>query len=174
MRVLLFWSVTIFLANVLTASPGYAQSTSVNKQKELRCLAQNIYFEAQGEPAGGQLAVALVTMNRVKSHRFPNTYCGVVWQHRQFSWTHDGKSDRPHDILAWRRARQIAEFIYNKYWKLPEPSRRALDITHGALHYYAPRLANPYWAKVKVITREIGGHVFLREKKFRKELRENS
>jgi len=173
MRVLLYWSVVIFFASVLTAKPGYAQSPSANKQKEIRCLAQNIYFEAQGEPAVGQLAVGLVTMNRVKSHHFPNTYCDVVWQPRQFSWTHDGKSDHPHDRLAWSRARQIARFIVEKFWALPERSRVALDITNGALHYYAPRLANPYWAKVKVITREIGGHVFLREK-FRRELHENS
>lgn len=173
MRVLLVWSLMFFLFNIVTASPSFAKSPSDKKKRELYCLAQNIYFEAQGEPAGGQLAVALVTMHRVKSHRFPNSICGVVWQHRQFSWTHDGKSDRPRDRRAWGRARQIAKFIYEKYWKLPEVSRIALDITNGALHYYAPGLANPYWAKVKVITREIGGHVFLREK-YRRKLRENS
>ena len=172
MRVLLFWSLPIFLVSVLTTSPSFAKSPS-DKKQELQCLAQNVYFEARGEPASGQLAVALVTMHRVKSRHFPNTVCGVVWQRRQFSWTHDGKSDHPRDRRAWKRARQVAEFIYNKYWKLPERSRNALDITHGALHYYAPDLAKPYWAKVKIKTREIGGHVFLREK-FRREIRENS
>ncbi|WP_455198888.1 cell wall hydrolase [Kaarinaea lacus] len=171
MRALLLQSLVIFFFGMLAANPVMA--SSISDKKEMRCLAQNIYFEAQGEPSGGQLAVALVTMNRVKNRRYPNTVCGVVWQHRQFSWTHDGKSDRPRDRLAWRRARQIANFIYSKYFKLPERSRQALDITNGALHYYAPNLANPYWAKVKVVTREIGGHVFLREK-YRNEHHENS
>ena len=174
MRVLVLQSLIILLVGMLTTGTGFAGPLSDSiKKKELHCLAQNIYFEAQGEPSGGQLAVALVTMNRVKNKRYPNTVCGVVWQRRQFSWTHDGKSDRPRDRLAWYRARQIAKFMYNKYFKLPEKSRLALDITNGALHYYAPDLANPYWAKVKVVTREIGGHVFLREK-YRREHSENS
>ena len=172
MRVLLFWSLVFFVVSMLASSPIHAKSPSEMK-KELRCLAQNVYFEAQGEPSSGQLAVALVTMNRVKSKRYPSTVCGVVWQRRQFSWTHDGKSDRPRDRRAWGHARQIANFIYHKYFNLPERSRAALDITNGALHYYAPGLANPYWAKVKVVTREIGGHVFLRER-LRREQRENS
>jgi spore germination cell wall hydrolase CwlJ-like protein len=162
MRVLLFWSLVIFIANLFTVGVASAKNPVSNK-KELQCLAQNVYFEARGEPAAGQLAIALVTMHRVKSRRYPNTICNVVWQRKQFSWTHDGKSDRPRELLAWKRAKQIAAFIYNKYWSLPARSRGALDITNGALHYYAPDLASPYWAKVKIKTREIGGHIFLRE-----------
>jgi spore germination cell wall hydrolase CwlJ-like protein len=158
MRALFFWSL-VFYANLLAISPSFAKSPVA---KELRCLAQNIYFEARGEANVGQLAVALVTMNRVKSKRYPNSVCRVVWQRRQFSWTHDGKSDRPTDRRAWQTAQRIAYFAYEKYGKLPEKARKALDITHGALHYYAPRLADPYWAKLQVVTRAIGGHIFLR------------
>ena len=87
------------------------KSASQKDKRELRCLAQNIYFEARGERQAGQLAVGLVTMNRVNSKRFPNTVCKVVWQKRQFSWTHDGKSDRPTDMKAWKLAQKIAEFV---------------------------------------------------------------
>ena len=162
MRALFFWSLLFFLANVFSAGTAFAKSPS-SKNKERMCLAQNVYFEARGEPAAGQLAIALVTMHRVNSKRYPNNYCDVVWQRRQFSWTHDGKSDRPQDRRAWKSAQKIADFIYNKYSTLPEKLREIIDITNGALHYYAPDLANPYWAKVKIVTREIGGHVFLRE-----------
>jgi spore germination cell wall hydrolase CwlJ-like protein len=145
------------------ASPAFAGQSAEQKRaaKELRCLALNIYFEARGEPAEGQLAVAMVTMNRLKSRYFPNSVCGVVWQKRQFSWTHDGKSDRPTDRRAWKLANKIARFAYQRYAKLSARLRKALDITRGALHYYAPNLAAPYWAKVHAVTREIGGHVFL-------------
>jgi spore germination cell wall hydrolase CwlJ-like protein len=160
MRILFFGSLSLVIANLLSVVPAFAKSPAF-EQKELRCLAQNIYFEARGEPNGGQLAVALVTMHRVKSHHYPNTICKVVWQRKQFSWTHDGKSDRPRDHKAWIRARQIASFMYFKYYKLPKRVQKVLDITHGALNYYAPELANPYWAKLKVITREIGGHIFM-------------
>ena len=149
---------------LLMAGDLLASSQGINKEnKQIHCLAQNIYFEARGEPTTGQLAVAMVTMNRVRSKRFPSTVCGVVWQKRQFSWTHDGKSDRPTDKKAWRLAKQIARFVYYKYDQFRTLSNGALDLTKGALHYYAPKLADPYWAQRKQVTRKIGGHVFLAE-----------
>jgi spore germination cell wall hydrolase CwlJ-like protein len=50
------------------------------KQNQVDCVAKAIYFEARGEPFEGQLAVANVINNRVKSSKFPNTHCGVVHQ----------------------------------------------------------------------------------------------
>ena len=82
----------------------YAESIEA-KQKEIECLAQNIYHEARSESTAGRMAVALVTLNRVKDQRFPNTICGVVKQTKyypsgkidlhscQFSWYCDGKPD---------------------------------------------------------------------------------
>lgn len=146
-----------------TASSGTASKAAhKHTAKELRCLALNIYFEARGETAAGQLAVALVTMNRVKNRHYPATVCGVVWQPRQFSWTHDGKSDRPTDQRAWQLAQKIAHFVYDRFGTLSAQARHALDLTKGALHYYAPHLAQPYWAEAQEVTRAIGGHVFLR------------
>jgi spore germination cell wall hydrolase CwlJ-like protein len=144
-------------------SPAVAGQSSEQKRtaKEMRCLALNIYFEARGEAADGQLAVAMVTINRMKNRYFPSSVCAVVWQKRQFSWTHDGKSDRPTDARAWKLAKRIAQVAYQRYSTLTARTREALDITKGALHYYAPTLAAPYWAKVHSVTREIGGHVFL-------------
>lgn len=156
----------LILLIMLSASSNLLASSNnaAGKQtKELNCLAQNIYFEARGEPTSGQLAVAMVTMNRVRSKRFPETVCGVVWQKRQFSWTHDGKSDRPTDKKAWRLANAIAKFVYFKYDKFRNLSNGALDLTKGATHYYAPKLADPYWANHQQVTRQIGGHVFLAE-----------
>src|SRR5687768_6444313 len=37
------------------------------RARDIRCLAENIYFEARGEPLRGQYAVAEVTMNRLAS-----------------------------------------------------------------------------------------------------------
>ena len=58
--------------------------------REVDCLAKNIYFEAGSESRAGKIAVAEVTMNRVKSREFPRSVCGVVYQKSrnicQFSW----------------------------------------------------------------------------------------
>jgi len=154
----------ILLLIALIASPLVNASESTLNKKELNCLALNVYFEARGETTAGQLAVGMVTMNRVESRKFPNSICDVVWQRRQFSWTHDGRSDQPTDKKAWRLAKQIAKFIYTKYGTYKIRSKGALDLTQGALHYYAPDLADPRWAESKVVTRQIGGHLFLAER----------
>ena len=57
--------------------------------KQHNCLALNIYHEARGERVEGQIAVAHVTMNRVNHEKWPSTICEVVYQPKQFSWTHD-------------------------------------------------------------------------------------
>ena len=159
MRMLLLLLLAVFSERTPAES-----SLSPEDAREMRCLALNIYFEARSEPTDGQLAVAFVTMNRVESRRYPDTICRVVWQKRQFSWTHDGKSDRPREQYAWKRAQMIARFIFTKYTALPEKVRRTMDRTNGALHYYAPKLANPYWARAKEVTFSVGGHVFLAER----------
>ena len=161
MRMFVILFSIVFATNV--AAEANKATNKAKEDRELFCLAQNVYFEARGEETVGQLAVAMVTMNRVYSNRFPNTVCNVVWQKRQFSWTHDGKSDRPRDAKAWKLAKQIAKFVYFKYDQYKERTGGALDLTQGALHYYAPDLADPKWAQSKRVTRQIGGHLFLKE-----------
>ena len=48
-----------------------------------------------GEPAEGIKAVAEVIINRVNDDRYPDSICDVVWEPKQFSFTHDGLSDTP-------------------------------------------------------------------------------
>ena len=59
-------------------------------QKQVSCLAENIYFEAAHEPLEGKHAVGFVTINRVQSGNYANDICGVVQQRDgnlcQFSW----------------------------------------------------------------------------------------
>ena len=61
----------------------------------IECLIAVVFFEARDQPVQGQFAVAEVVMNRVESDRWPNGICEVVFQNKQFSFTHDGKSDNP-------------------------------------------------------------------------------
>lgn len=119
--------------------------------KEVGCLADNIYFESLIEPVAGQIAVGNVTMNRVASKHFPNTVCEVVWQKKQFSWTHDGKSDKPLAGKKYDDIYKLAEMVYTS---------KLTDITEGSTFYHA-NYVNPAWAKKmdrKVV--EIGRHIF--------------
>ena len=51
--------------------------------KDVDCLAHNIYYEAGSEPEEGKVAVAMVTINRVRDGRFGNSICSVVNQRTQ-------------------------------------------------------------------------------------------
>lgn len=121
----------------------------------LTCLALALYFEARSEPAHGQMAVGQVIMRRVESPRYPNTVCGVVWQHRQFSWTHDGKSDVPDDAKSFAKSLHYAKYLLLHRSKMQ-------DYTQGAMHYYNPALADPYWARGRTAKTRIGNHEFVR------------
>jgi hypothetical protein len=118
-------------------------------RRNLECLALNVYFEARGEPAAGQYAVAEVTMNRRASRLFPGTVCGVVYEKSAFSWTADGALPEPGGE-EWERARKVAEAVYyGKY----APALK------GALYYHATYVS-PEWAKEKRRVGRIGGHIF--------------
>jgi spore germination cell wall hydrolase CwlJ-like protein len=117
------------------------------------CLAQNIYFEARNQTVEGMEAVALVTLNRVASKSYPNTICKVVWQKKQFSWTHDGKSDTPRERLAWKIAKDVAASVLVNY------DTTGYDFTGGAMWYHA-KYVTPSWGKSLNQTATIGDHIF--------------
>ncbi|HEU4617207.1 MAG TPA: cell wall hydrolase [Gammaproteobacteria bacterium] len=129
------------------------------RRTELTCLAENVYYEARGEPLAGQYAVAEVTMNRVASPLFPATVCGVVHEQRwdpirkryvgAFSWTELDSNRLPRGA-AWRQALTVAEAVYDG--EHPETVK-------GALFYHAKNM-KPRWAKGKRPVATIGRHVF--------------
>lgn len=115
------------------------------------CLAMNIYHEARDQDLMGQMAVAEVTMNRVKDSRWPDNVCDVVWQPKQFSWTHDGKSDKMYDAEARHLAMQLAEAYVS--------GRLESSLTFFATHYHAAYV-DPKWNEHYAMTTEIGTHIF--------------
>jgi spore germination cell wall hydrolase CwlJ-like protein len=125
--------------------------------KEVECLARNIYFEAGGEPRAGKIAVAEVTMNRVKSKQFPKTVCAVVHQkHKnicQFSWVCEGKRSI-RNSSAWRESRRIAESILI--------SKKRYGIIGTDAKYFHATYVNPTWADESRVIAQIGNHIFYR------------
>ena len=117
------------------------------------CLALNIYFEARDQNIDGQLMVAEVTMNRVADTSFPDTVCEVVWQPGAFSWTDDGKSDRPKDLKAFAQAILLANDVLNGTAPL-----LGTDAT-----FYHEKSVNPYWTTSVVEVGMVGDHVFYKK-----------
>jgi len=137
-------------------------------QKQVLCLANNIYFEARSEPIKGQIAVAFVTLNRVSSEFFPKTICDVVKQKTknvcQFSWYCEVRPKRQYTkhILTGEGSLQyndivdLATFVYANYDKLHDP-------TYGSLFYHADYVS-PGWRKRLDRVATIGAHIFYRMK----------
>jgi hypothetical protein len=125
--------------------------------REMRCLAEAVYFEARGEPEEGQAAVAQVVLNRVRHENYPDSVCGVVYQNRhrylacQFTFACEGRSLRITEQDAWRVAVRIATDVAE--------GRIYLDDVGGATHYHADYV-RPYWAKRLRRMDVVGRHVF--------------
>ena len=135
---------------------------------EIECMAKNIYFEAAVESTAGRLAVAQVTLNRVKSQHYPNSVCDVVYEgptyangfpkrdRCQFSWYCDGKVDEPSvKGRLWDASHSLAKYV------LRSPS--LVDITDGATHYHAVYIDKPNWAHHKKVTTTIDQHIFYKQ-----------
>ena len=89
-----------------------SEITALFNDREVECLAKNIYFEARGESLLGKKAVAQVTLNRMKDYRWPKTICQVVYQRNQFSWT--STKYKVTDTKLYQHARDIAYSILNE------------------------------------------------------------
>jgi N-acetylmuramoyl-L-alanine amidase len=146
-------------ATTTTQSQGASQSQQTRSEvsdraRQVRCLAEAVYYEAKGEPRRGQEAVAEVVANRVASRAYPNTFCGVVYQRSarvcQFSWA--CSSRRAPSGLQWQRANEIAERVVDG-WRP--------GVASGATHFHA-HFVSPSWSRVYRRVATIGGHIFYR------------
>lgn len=134
-------------------------------QKQIDCLAENIMYEAGSEPREGQIAVALVTLNRVASGNYAKDVCGVVKQKTthngktvcQFSWVcepiNTSKRLTTGHIMMYNQVEQLAIYVMMNYETLK-------DNTKGATYYHADYV-NPNWGLPK--TTKIGRHIFYKK-----------
>ena len=121
----------------------------ITDNRELECLARNIYYESRGEPFWGKVAVAQVTINRVLHDNYPKTLCGVVYQPSQFSWTlHNNLRIR--DTQAWKESLVIARAVADGLLHIPN---------FPAIYFHAQHV-KPYWHKTKDQVQTIGNHIF--------------
>jgi spore germination cell wall hydrolase CwlJ-like protein len=132
--------------------------TAELRQKQLDCLARNIYHEAGYEPFEGKVAVAQVTINRAESGQFPSDICQVVYQKNvvyekvlcQFSWYCDGPSSKkPMNGPVYTESMEVAKKVLLEGFRLPS--------IKNALYFHGDYV-NPKWGKKPVA--KIGRHIF--------------
>ena len=129
----------------------YATSASLDQQTN--CLATAVYFEARGESAEGQLAVARVVMNRAASGRYPPDWCSVVKQPAQFSVVRHGEFPYADtNSYAWQKAEAVAELA---------AANIVPSVSNDVLWYHADYVA-PTWRRSLQEVQQIGAHIFYR------------
>jgi len=122
---------------------------------QIECLQEAIYHESRSESLAGQLAVALVVMNRVRDKRWSNNTCDVVHQKWQFSYYFDGKPEVYHDKKAEQLAYIRAEMVF---------FGTVQDFTEGSLYYHT-NYVTPNWDYDKIErVMSLDNHIFWRDK----------
>ncbi|MBR6773118.1 MAG: spore cortex-lytic enzyme [Clostridia bacterium] len=124
-----------------------SSSSSSLTSTELNLLARCVYSEARGEPYAGQVAVAAVVLNRVRSSSFPNTIAGVIYQKGAFTAVSDGQINLTPNQTAYNAARDALN---------------GWDPTGGCLYYYNPATATSKWIWSLKVEIKIGKHAFAR------------
>jgi N-acetylmuramoyl-L-alanine amidase len=130
--------ITLSGSSSSSSNTGYSSS-------DVYLLAKLVHAEARGEPYTGQVAVAAVVLNRVKSSKFPNTIAGVVYEPWAFTCVNDGQINLSPNDTAMKAAKDAVN---------------GWDPTYGCLFYYNPKTATSQWIRQKKVHLSIGSHVF--------------
>ena len=155
---LLSWTINNKLSNVTPVEES--QITAELRDRQLACLAKNIYYEAGSEPFEGKVAVAQVTLNRTESGQFPGDVCRTIYQKNvvyektvcQFSWYCDRETHvKPLNKAVYEECLTVAKKVLMEGFRLP-------GLTN-ALYYHADYI-NPGWKRERVA--KVGRHIFYR------------
>jgi spore germination cell wall hydrolase CwlJ-like protein len=153
---LLKWAVNNKLANI-EAVTGSTVTAEV-RERQLGCLAKNIYHEAGNEPFEGKAAVAQIVLNRIDSGKFPADVCGVIYQKNivyekvicQFSWfCSQTVMFRPINKASYDESMEVAKKVLLEGFRLPS--------LKTALFYHGDYI-DPKWGKKPIA--HIGHHIF--------------
>lgn len=125
----------------------------------LKCMADNIYYEASNQSSIGKMAVGRVVINRVRDKRFPSSVCGVIYQKAnetcQFSWTCQEEEYRtPINKAQYRESKEIA-------YKLLAFDMYADSFKN--IKFYHNATVNPGWANKSKVVVKLEDHTFYSE-----------
>jgi spore germination cell wall hydrolase CwlJ-like protein len=132
-------------------NPIVNQQVAVNP-KDVDCLAKTIYHEAGNQSLEGKKAIASVIFNR--SHQKNKSICDVVYQKKQFTFTHKRDKSIPERFRA--DYHHLAESILTIY-----NADKWIDNVNGATFFH-PKWTKAPWRKSKDVVRVavIGEHIF--------------
>ena len=132
--------------------------TTEVRERQLACLAKNIYYEAGNQPFEGKVAVAQVTLNRTESGLYPSDICKTIYQKNivyekvlcQFSWVCDRDTTvRPINKANFKESEEVAKKVLLEGFRLPSLT--------DAMYFHGDYI-NPGWKRERIT--KIGNHIF--------------
>lgn len=135
---------------------------SKEHDEEFLCLKNALWHEARGEPEEGIRAVMSVIYNRKNHKNYPNTFCEVILQDKQFSAFNSDKS------LATKRLKPLKETDKIAYSKVAGIAQEAVvgsfkPVLEPSVLWYAHTRVKNYWTKRMQVVKIAGRHVFYKE-----------
>lgn len=127
------------------------------KDVACRTLGQTAYYEARGEDDIGAILVMRNVLNRVEHSCWKDNIKAVVYSPKQYSFTHDGSTDKPVNWDQMVRMLYLANNLLSGDVNTPEEWS---EITH----YHSTRV-NPKWAKKKEVVLKHGNHIFYKTRR---------
>jgi spore germination cell wall hydrolase CwlJ-like protein len=153
---LLLWAIDNKQANYQIAESS--QITTEVRERQLACLAKNIYYEAGNQPFEGKVAVAQVTLNRTESGLYPSDICKTIYQKNivyekvlcQFSWVCDRDTTvRAINKVSFKESEEVAKKVLLEGFRLPSLKE--------AMYFHGDYI-NPGWKRERIT--KIGNHIF--------------
>ena len=153
---LLQWAINNKQANYQVAESS--QITTEVRERQLACLAKNIYYEAGNQPFEGKVAVAQVTLNRTESGLYPSDICKTIYQKNivyekvlcQFSWVCDRDTTvKAINKVSFKESEEVAKKVLLEGFRLPSLKE--------AMYFHGDYI-NPGWKRERIT--KIGNHIF--------------
>lgn len=118
--------------------------------QETQCLHEALWFESRSEPLEGKVAVLEVIHNRTLHKDYPDSYCDVIQQSRQFSYRNHLRTGQfmlikmPVNALERKVATDVSTLAFNAASGRLKPS-----LPPSVLWYHVASMKKkPQWAIV--------------------------
>lgn len=154
----------LIVGAILHGPPIQLRENIVASNNEYRCAVRNLYYEGRGEGLIGQAYIVKTVLNRVRDTKHPHSICKVIYQNKQFSWTHQipkNKQQVPNKTISEKELLKQLGALSTVVILL---DRVGIDFTQGSQFYHSVKV-KPNWDYSKLEkVQTVGNHVFYKRK----------
>ena len=150
--------INTFCINTLAINKMDAKLDDKYGSQNIECVVDAIAGEAIGEPIEGQKAIIEVIANRASSKDFPNTFCEVVHQNKQFSYL-QGNGNYKYIYKHPKKVYELTKMVYQHLYEI-EKSEKKRVIPACVTHFDGTAFKKPSWSYNMDMVKEISGHQF--------------